>query len=46
MNLYLRLVMSVVNLDPGPGSERQTVVEEEADVMEVCSPVTCEGNAE
>jgi len=37
--------MSVVNLDPGPGSERQTV-EEEADVMEVCSPVTCKGNAE
>jgi hypothetical protein len=38
--------MNVVNLDPGHGSERQTGVEEDAVVMEVCSPVTCEGNAE
>jgi len=46
MNLYLQLVMNVVNLDPGPGSERQAGVEEDAVVMEECFPVTCEGNAE
>jgi hypothetical protein len=37
--------MNVVNLGPGPGNERQTGVED-AVVMEGCSPVTCEGNAE
>jgi len=46
MNLYLQLVMNVVNLGPGPDSERQTGVEEDAVIMEECSPVTCEGNAE
>jgi len=35
--------MNVVNLGPGPGSERQTG---DAVVMEESSPVTCEGNAE
>jgi hypothetical protein len=38
--------MNVVNLDPGPGSERHIGVEEDAVVMEECSPVTSEGNAE
>jgi len=46
MNLYLQLVMNVVNLDPGPGSERQIGVEEDAVVMEECSAVAYEGIAE
>ena len=45
-NLCLQLVMNVVNLDPGPGSERETVVDEDAVIMAECSPVICEGNAE
>ena len=38
--------MNIVNLDTGPGSERKICVEEDAVVMEDCSPMTCEGNAE
>jgi len=46
VNLYLQLVMNVLNLDPRLGSERQTGIEEDVVIMEECSPVICEGNVE
>jgi hypothetical protein len=46
MNLYLQPILTVVNLEPRSGSEKQLRGEEGAVVMEECFPVTCEGNAE